>query len=271
MKELKIYSRAEQMRKYFTYYLKAGNGRGHGIHSPFVFNFIKNVLQDKKRYPAYREVEVVRCNLLQDKEWLEVEDLGAGSAISTSSRRRIKDIARTALKPKKFGQLLFRIAQYYKPLQTIELGTSLGITTAYLAKGAGTGSHIHTIEGSTSIAAKAKETFYKTGCNSINLTIGNFNKVLPRLLHKIDKIDLAFIDGNHKQAPTLQYFHTLLKKAHKQSVFIFDDIHWSRDMEDAWQIIKNESSITLTIDLFFIGLVFFDPAIKVKQHFVIRF
>lgn len=265
---MNMYTAFQLAKKYAHYYLTASNGKGHGVHSPFVFDFIINVLNDKKNYACYIAIEKRRTALKKDTTAIEVEDFGAGSAVIRSNKRVVKDIAASSLKPKKFAQLLFRIAQYYKPATILELGTSFGITTAYLA---GAGATVYTCEGASSIAVIAKQTFAQLQLQNIQLAEGDFEKTLPVLLKQINTIDLAFIDGNHKKEPTLEYFEQLLRHCKRSSILIFDDIHWSKEMEAAWAAIKAHSSVTLTIDLFFIGLVFLRPDFKVKQHFAIRF
>lgn len=265
-----MYSRLQLAKKYIHYYLTAANGKGHGIHSPFVFDFIKNVLQDKKQYDCYPVIEAARQKLLRQKAEIEVEDFGAGSTISKSNKRVLASIAASSLKPRKYAQLLFRMAHYYKPKTILELGTSFGITTSYLASG-NSEAAVHTVEGSATIAAIAAKTFEQTGIKNVRLSTGSFDEVLPQLLPAISPVDFAFIDGNHRKEPTFEYFTKLLNHSTPSTIFIFDDIHWSREMEEAWEVIKQHSSVTLTIDLFFIGIVSVNPDFKVPQHFVIRF
>jgi predicted O-methyltransferase YrrM len=265
-----LYSRFQLAKKYLTYYLAASNGKGHGIHSPFVFDFITNVLNDKKKYECYLAIEQRRKILLTDPAVIEVEDFGAGSAVIKTSSRVVKNIAASSLKPKKFSQLLFRIVNYYKPKTILELGTSFGITSAYLASG-NSDAKLHTCEGAKNIAAIAKQTFNDLSLTNINLIEGDFAKTFPHLLSQLQHIDLAFVDGNHRKAPTLDYFNQLLGVSHQSTILIFDDIHWSPEMEEAWAQIQQHPDVTLTIDLFFIGIVYVNTAIKVKQHFTIRF
>ncbi len=265
-----MYSSFQLAKKYFQYYLTASNGKGHGVHSPFVFDFIKNVLRDKKNYDCYATIEQQRKQLLQNKTAIEVEDFGAGSSVMKTNTRVVRNIAASSLKPKKFAQLLFRMVQYYKPATVLELGTSLGITTSYLAKG-NENAIVNTCEGSSAIASIAQNNFDALHIKNIRLTKGDFSKTLSPLLNEIDKIDFAFIDGNHRKEPTVDYFSKLLNHSTSTTILIFDDIHWSEEMEAAWEQIKAHFSVTLTIDLFFIGLVFINPDFKVKQHFVIRF
>ena len=174
------------------------------------------------------------------------------------------------MKPRKYAQLLFRLVRYFKPKNIIEIGTSLGITTCYLAEGSKK-SKVITLEGSPGIAAIARENFQMAKLENVHLIEGNFNDTLKNALSLSGSIDLAFIDGNHTKKATLNYFSALMKAGNEDSIFIFDDIHWSKEMDQAWNEIKNSPDVTLTIDLFFIGIVFFNKDFKVKQHFTIRF
>jgi predicted O-methyltransferase YrrM len=257
-------------KKYIYYYLTAANGKGHGTHSPFVFNFITKVLQNNQSYPCYKTIEQQRQLMLQNDTVITIEDFGAGSTATKSNQRVVKQIAATSLKSKKYARLLFRMVQYYQPTSIIELGTSLGITTAYLANG-NPAARVYSCEGATAIAALAQQNFNQLDLKNIQLITGNFTSTLPALLQQINTVQLAFIDGNHRQQPTLDYFTQLLPATNRNSILIFDDIHWSAEMEAAWAQIKDHPAVTLSIDLFFIGIVFFNSDFKAKQHFVIRF
>ncbi len=265
-----MYSPLIVVYKYIQYLLKANNSKGHGTHSPFLFDFITKVLNDKKQYSIYQNIEDLRKQLLTNNTILEVEDFGAGSKTKLTKQRRIKDIAATSLKTKKFAQLLFKIVQYYQPNTILELGTSLGTTSAYLASGK-KDAKVITMEGSSAIAAIAKENFKKLSLQNIQIIEGNFDETLSNSLEQLHIIDVAFLDGNHRYEPTVRYFNSILPKLNKQSIVILDDIHWSEEMELAWNEIKNNKSVTLSIDLFTIGIVLFKDEFKVKQHFSIRF
>ena len=265
-----MFSRFQLAKKYLHYYFNAHNSRGHGIHSPFVFRFVKDVLNDTTDYKAYHTIESLRRELLHDDRLIEVEDMGAGSVKSKSRQRKVSEIARNAAKPKKFAQLLFRIVQYYQPVTILELGTSLGITTCYLASGS-PAARVITLEGAKAIADIARINIIKKGLQNVQVVEGNFDDTLESSLTEMGKLDLAFIDGNHRKEPTIRYFHELSGKIHYGSILIFDDIHWSSEMEEAWEIIKADASVTLSIDLFFIGILFFRDDFKIKQHFIIDF
>ena len=265
-----MYSTLQLAIKYIRYQLSASNGKGHGVHSPFVFDFITNVLNDTRNFYYYDAIEKVRNTLYENDKVLTIEDFGAGSTVSKSNQRKVSSIARSALKPKKFGQLMFRMVNHYHANTIVELGTSLGITTSYLAAANEKGK-VYTMEGAKEVAAIAKENFNKLSLQNITLIQGNFDHTLQNALHNLQTVDLAFVDGNHRKEPTLQYFHQLLLKTTEQSILIFDDIHWSKEMEEAWAIIQQHPAVTLSIDLFFIGIVFFRKEQKIPQHFSIRF
>ena len=265
-----MFSRFQLAKKYLQYYLTASNGKGHGIHSPFVFDFVQHVLNDKTAHPYYQLIEQKRKALLNDSSVIEVEDFGAGSSVIKTNKRVVKAMAASSLKPKKYAQLLYRMVKYYKPQTILELGTSFGITSAYLAS-ANPKAMLHTGEGASSIANIAEENFHQLGLKNIQITQGDFAETLALLLSKLKTVDFAFVDGNHRKIPTLHYFEQLLNYAAPNSIIIFDDIHWSVEMEQAWAAIKQHQKVTLTIDLFFIGIVLINPDFKTAQHFTIRF
>jgi predicted O-methyltransferase YrrM len=265
-----MYSRLQIAIRFLTHYVTAVNGKGHGIHSPFVFDFITTVLNDRTHYPAYDTVEAMRKKLLGDHTILDVEDFGAGSALKKANRRTIAFIAKNSAKPKKQGQLLFRMVKKYAPVTIVELGTSLGITTAYLSL-ANPHAKVITLEGAPSIVEKARQNFATLRLENISITEGKFDETLKGVLKNLPSVDFCFMDGNHRKEPTLQYFSLLKDKVKNNSILIFDDIHWSPEMEQAWEMIKQDASVRCSIDLFFMGIVFFRDAFREKQHFRIRF
>lgn len=265
-----MYSATKLAKKYLKYYISACSSKGHGVHSPFVFDFIKFVKNDKKKYDCYHTIENLRQQLLKNTTVIEVEDFGAGSSVIKTNRRRVDKIAASSLKPKKFAQLLFRIVQFYKPESIIEMGTSFGISSAYLSSG-NPAAKLYTLEGASAIASIAAQNFNKLSIKNIELLTGPFADTLPQLLGNIPAPGLVFIDGNHRRQPTLEYFSKLLNCSTPSTILIFDDIHWSKEMEEAWEQIKSHKAVTLSIDIFFIGIIFLRKEFKVKQHFSIRF
>lgn len=239
------------------------------MHSPFVYAFIKNVLNNRKGFVPPIAIEALRRQLKKNKTVLPLVELGAGSRTGNNPTKTIAQIAASALKPPQWGQLLFRTAAYFQPQTIIELGTSLGLTTAYLAA-ANNAATVYTIEGNPYVQQQATQNFQSLQLNNIQSVTGSFDEQLPLLLKDTSTVDLAYIDGNHRRDPTLHYFHQLLQKKGNDSIFIFDDIHWSAEMEEAWDGIKRHPAVTCSIDLFFMGFVFFRPEFKTPQQFCIR-
>ena len=265
-----MYSSFQLGLKYFQYFLAASNGKGHGVHSPFVFDFITQILNDETEYEDYDKIESLRKNLLRNRSVLTIEDYGAGSSSSASNKRSVASIARHAVKSRKFGQLLYRIVKYYQPKSSLELGTSLGVTTSYLALG-NPGSKVFTLEGAPAIANVAKQNLNDLQIENVKVVEGNFDYTLPAIAYQLQTIDFAFVDGNHRRQPTENYFQWLLAKSTYNSIFVFDDIHWSREMEQAWFNIRTNLAVRCSIDLFSIGIIFFRSEFREKQHFVVRF
>ena len=201
---------------------------------------------------------------------MQVRDFGAGSHTGAGPQRRLRDIARTAAKPAALAQLLFRLVNHFRPRTILELGTSLGLTTAYLAA-ADSRSRVLTFEGCPNTATVARETFEVLNLRNVTLIEGNLDDTLAPTLATLDgPLDFAFFDGNHRYEPTLRYFNLCAAHRTEQSVFVLDDIHWSGEMERAWAAICQHPDVTLTVDLFFVGLVFFRRN-QPKQHFILRF
>ena len=265
-----MYSSLKLALKYGAFFIKASNGKGHGIHSPFVFNFILNVLNNGNNYQPSDTINQLHKELLSNKTFLEIEDLGAGSRVSPHKKRTIANLAKTAVKPKKYSHLLFRLAKYYQPKTIVELGTSLGITTSLLAA-AVPDSDVITIEGSKAVYDVAQQNINRLQLKNIKSLHGSFDALLPSVLNSVSAIELGYIDGNHRYEPTLSYFHQFLAKRNYETILIFDDIHWSREMEDAWEKIKLHPDVRCTIDIFFLGFVIFRDEIREKQNYVLRF
>lgn len=241
----------------------------HGLHSPFVYKLVDEVIYDNKPKPAYDKIEKERDNLLVDDRIITVTDLGAGSHLNKNREKKISDITINALKSPKLAKLLYRLAAFAKPKNIVELGTCLGITTLYLHEAA-PHAKVYTMEGCPETANVAKEVFKSAGIKDINLITGNFDDTLSGVLSKQEKLDFVYIDGNHQRVATLNYFEQCLPKVHEDTMLIFDDIYWSEGMKQAWAQIKANPQVTVTVDLFWIGLVFFKSG-RVKEDFKIRF
>lgn len=252
-------------------YLKhqlAANSR-HGTHSPFVYRLADEVIYNFSSKDSYVEIEAQRKKLWYDERQITITDLGAGSHLNKNRTKKVSQLAKNALKSPKLAQLIYRLAKFQQPANMIELGTCLGITTAYLAK-ACPQSDILTIEGCPQTAEIARQNFSELGLQNIQLQVGNFDLLLPKAIESTQQLDFVYIDGNHTKEATLRYFEWCLPKVHEGSLLIFDDIYWSQGMKQAWQEIKSHPSVSVTIDLFFIGLVYFRKG-QAKEHFKLKY
>jgi len=238
----------------------------HGIHSPFVFDFFNNVLHDHREFAAFSDIEKLRSALIHDQRMVQTNDLGSGNP--QPGQQTVGIITRKSSINPKDGRLLFRMVHTYRPSNIIELGTSVGIGTLYLA------SSIHsipvfTLEGSPEVATVARENFTSAGAANIESLTGSFEQLLPPLLKRIATPGLVFIDGNHRFAPTTWCFKLLSDAADEYTILVFHDINWSEEMYRAWKAIVGDDKSNLTIELARCGLVFFRKGIP-KQHFVLR-
>lgn len=240
----------------------------HGIHSPFVYAFLEDVLYADE-HSEFKALEQLKDALLNDSRSIQITDLGAGSKINQSNNRLIKDIAQNSSKPSKYGRLFNRIVRYYQTDQVVELGTSLGLSTAYFAYN-NPNLKVTTLEGCPETLKIAKSNFEKLHLKNIHTLQGDFKDNLSTALGQRSQKEIIFFDGNHQENATLDYFETALKKVSSKSIFIFDDIHWSTGMTRAWNKIKGHPQTVVTLDLFFIGIVFFDERLT-PQNFNIRF
>ncbi len=255
-----------QAAAYVKYLARRSNA--HDLHSPFAFE-LYNLMHDTTPFYAFELVESLRSSLLLNTKLIQVDDFGAGSQVATAPQRTIASIARHAAMPAAYAQMLFRICVKNNFKTALELGTSLGITTCYLAK-TSTHMRVTTLEGCTNTAAVATHNFQKLACKNISLINAPFDTALPEVLNSFDSIDMVLIDGNHRYAPTMAYARACIPKLHNDSVLVIDDIHWSAEMEQAWADIQELDEVMMTVDLFRMGLVFFKKELT-KQHFVFKF
>lgn len=253
-----------QIIEYIKFLFKSTNQ--HGVHSPFVFDLVTTCFYDNTSFSDYLKLTKYRKSLLANKKIIEITDFGSGSRVFKSNSRAVNTIAKTSGSTLKRAKLLFRITRYFKPSDSLELGTSLGIATQAMALGHPK-NHVTTLEGCPNIAEVARQQFRNFNMSNVTQKIGEFQSLLSTLDKK--QFDLVFFDGNHNKEATLQYFHNLVEHAHNDSVFIFDDIHWSKDMVEAWSNIKSHPKVTVSIDTFFWGVVFFRKE-QAKENFIIR-
>jgi len=265
-----------QIKAYLKFLWKSKNE--HAVHSPFVFNLLTKCFYDSNQKPEYQVLKNYRNSLLENNDYIEVTDFGAGSKVFKSNTRQISKIAKTAGITTKRAELLFRLVNYFQPSTILEIGTSLGLATSALALG-NPKAKITTLEGCPKTMAIAKNQLKLFNCVNVICVETYFLsylqncqlKTAPETEGRTSEVNcqLIYFDGNHQKKATLDYFELLLPTITNETVWIFDDIHWSPEMEEAWGIIKKHPKVSVTIDTFQWGLVFFRRE-QPKEHFVIR-
>ena len=251
------------IRRYLWHWLTAVNE--HSLHSPFLFNLYTKTIQRRAISEDFNAIEQVRQQLIHSKEKITVHQLGADSRVNNELVRHVSAIARKGITSAKINKLLFKLIRDFECKNIIELGTSFGINTMYMATNSRV--NVHSFEGCPNTAAIAQKNFDELGYSNIELIIGNINETLPQFIHQsMDKIDLVFMDANHKLEPTFNYFNQLLKICHHQTIIIVDDIYWSAEMTNAWEKLKSHPQVTTSVDLYALGLLFFRPELE-KAHY----
>jgi len=254
-----------KIKLYLLFLIKSTNK--HGVHSPFVFNLVTKCFDTKTKIVQKKEFFKIRNWLLKQKTKLKVVDFGSGSKVFKSNERIVSDITKIAGISSKKALLLIKLVAYFKPLNILEIGTSVGLSSVAMHIG-NPKATITTLEGCPNTANYATHLFEKFNITNINVLIGEFNKTLPNIISQ-NSFDLIYFDGNHTKEATLSYFNNCIKAVKNDTVFIFDDIYLSKEMVQAWEKIKNNPQVTVSIDTFYLGMVFFRKE-QVKQHFTIR-
>jgi predicted O-methyltransferase YrrM len=251
----------------YVQYLLTASTR-HGVHSPFVYSFTEHVVNGKLKSPYFDIIETTRRKMIKSDVEIDFVDHGVGKK---TGKRDLSSIASTTAKGAKYGRFLYRLLYTMQPVYSIELGTGSGITALYQGAALSPERPLHTIEGSDKLSEIAA--FNATQCGlaeNIVFHQGTFETRLPELLSQMPRLDYAFVDGNHGYEPTIKYFETLLERAHEGTILVFDDIYWSEDMKRAWSFIKAHNRVSVTIDIFALGVVFLRKE-QEKEHFILRY
>lgn len=260
--------------KHFLKYLVKAKSR-YNIHSPFLYRFVEEVLRDKKRYQAYEQVNRFRKQLKSDKTWFKKFDRGAGQFNGSSLKQVSKEADRITF-PSKYGALFYRLIRHYSLRNSLELGTGLGVGTAYLMKGMEEipNSHLTTIEGCPETQRIAKQYIQSldNGNNKPPVTFieGDIHEKLPQALSDFQSVDLVVMDGNHQKDSVLDAFEQILPEMSDNGVIVVDDIYWSPGMYEAWQTMVQSKGVTLSIDFFRLGLLFTNPALA-HQYLYLKY
>ena len=237
----------------------------HSIHSPFFFDFYRKVIRGKTDETLFAEIEKLRTYLQSNETLITAEDPGAGSSGPARGKRTIADIANTSISPKNLTELYTRIIGFINAKRMVELGSCLGVTTLYLARK--NDSEVFTFEGNADLINVSLTNFEYFNQQNIHLIEGNLDSTLSDFLQNPAKINFVLMDANHRYAPTMKYFSMLVRRLDEKSIVVVDDIHWSPEMEKAWNELRKNELVYGSVDLFRCGILFFDPALN-RQHYI---
>jgi predicted O-methyltransferase YrrM len=258
-----------RVTRYLKYIFISFNRKGHGIHSPFAYDIVNRLFRKNPDPSVLLGIEKVRKRLEGDKSIIPVNDLGYGPARQQNRHRRVSEIVRRSAVPKKYGILLANMAaEFGRPL-VVEFGTSFGISTMYISASCGE-TLVFSLEGCPAAAAIADRNFKGAGLKNIRLKVGPFDETMPDIISMGIKPGLVFIDGNHRKKPVIEYFEKMAEISDNNTVIIIDDINYSHEMEEAWKEIKQYGKVTVTMDVFRMGIVFFRKGLG-RMNYVIRY
>lgn len=237
----------------------------YSLQSPFIYRIYTDLLSYfLAKKTADLDLEEIRSLLLNDLEILKISDYGAGSKKLESQFRKTAEVTKYSTTGRKFSQLYQYFCSLTPAEKVLELGTCVGINSRYLAKA--TKGTLFTFEGAESLYQKAQEFPVESNTRYI---FGNIKDTLPAILKRIEEVDFALIDATHNYKGTTTYFNQILPLLHKSSIVAIADIHWSKEMDQAWEEIKSHHKVRLSIDCYECGILFFDEEIS-KGEYILK-
>ena len=255
--------------KYITYIFIARHKKGHGIHSPFLYDLIINTFNNSFQYETYSRIEKLRKIIRTDRQNYIYTNYRPSQNVYTRHPRKVSDVVKkTAISPK-HARLIFRLINKFNPNVSLELGTGVGVTTAYIAS-AKKHNIVYTVDKNNELTDYARHNLQYLDIENVRIINDTFEEAIKKIIRLNKKIDFLLIDGNHTKTATITYLSQMYSLFHNDTIIIIHDIHWSPEMESAWKTIINNPDIKLAIDLFFMGIIFFKSELN-KQNFVIKF
>ena len=269
--------------KYLGHLFCIGHRKGRGIHSPYVFEFVHEILFNARGLEVPEEIVRIHRELREDDSLIPEDRLwskagpdpsradcqGAGSRVDRSEERTVRSFVRGSSVTPRYGALLYRIAAWFRPEMILELGTGVGISTLYLGSGAPR-VPLHSMEGNTEKAAMAASLACRCGLEQISIHWGPIDRKLEEFLPQLRGRFLAFIDANHRYEPVVRYMRMILSRAGEDGVIVLDDIYWSKGMEKAWKEVISWPQVKVSVDLFRMGILFLREDLQ-KTHLKINF
>ena len=240
--------------KYLIHQFNLKHRHGHGIHSPYLFEFVNGVIYNDIRTEVPGWLTALHRQLRRERAMLTATGPGAPSTVKGGPQRSVRSFVKGSSVSLKYGALLFRISRWFRPGVILELGTGLGISTLYLSAGS-PGIPVHTIEGISERADFSEGLFKRSSLTTVKVHVGEIEEVLESLAGEVKGRMLVFVDGNHRFDPTIGYLKWILGQAGAESVVVMDDLYWSKEMARAWHEIISWPEVRMSIDLYQMGVL----------------
>ena len=260
---MRLIPKVNTLRKGALLYRCLRYRKGYGVHSPFVYNLITKVIEEKCSYYSFYDIELLRRELYYREEVVTCPDR---QHPGRTKQRQVGEIVyREAIKAS-HGALLFRLVNYFKSRHILQLGPNMGLSTLYLTSYAKDLRCI-ALESVPEFAVIARETF-KRAHNPIDLRVGSYAELLPKALADMEQVDFVYFNTLYEQEHNLSLFETCLRYVHNDTVFVFEGIKASQKMRDFWKAVCAHPEVTVTVDLFTLGIVFFNRKLHKKDYIV---
>jgi predicted O-methyltransferase YrrM len=212
----------------------------------FEYLFSRKLGADDARVVAH--VEALRAGLAQSGS-----SFPALMSDGTQGARTAPEIAHYSSVTRPWGTFLYLCAKGFRAETILELGSCAGISGSYLAS-TPTCRKFVTIERSPELAAVAGEHIRATFPQG-QVMNANIDQVLESVLEGfVGGLSLYYVDANHRYEPTVRYLEQAIPRFRSGTLVIFDDIHWSKGMWEAWEALRTREGFSHSIDAGRFGL-----------------
>ncbi|MDD2435944.1 MAG: SAM-dependent methyltransferase [Massilibacteroides sp.] len=241
---MQIISDRKAFKRGVLLYRKIRYRKGHGVHSPFVFNFITKVIDERAAYYCLKDIELTRKKFFYENE----------------------PFHKWEIRPK-YGALLMRISNYLKPQNLLLIGSDLSFSALYSSSYAST-TRCVVLEEKTEIAAFSRSVIEKHRAKNILLKEGVYQKTVSEVLEHTDKLDFVYFGYPNDSALDIPVFECILPHLHEHSVLILRGIRKTKDRKEFWNRLCARPEVSVTIDVYELGIAFFNHKIHKKNYIV---
>ncbi len=228
------------------------------VDSPLVYQLCLDIQSAHDAKTQFKKIEDKRAQLLMDNTLINVQSLGSQSKVNRSEIRSIRQIALSSVSPRNKCELLYGLVKTTKAKTVLELGTSLAISTAYVAA-VDRVDYIKSVEDSSKIHSYNENLAHNS---KINMIQSDFQSYIENELNNKAKYDCIVLDGRHDEIATISYVNQLINLLNPNGIIIVDDIYWSNGLMNAWKTLRNDYRYNLKIDLFYYGVLSNQASIK---------